>query len=197
MNRFTLASALALAGSLLSAPAEAKYTVVTHGGPALAAGGITVNPAEDWNRDSRKPIKKGEVWTLDGPSLNALYFVSGLAAGETLYRDADKKNRPLPKMNGSMLLTDIPEFFESSARVALNTSLFEVSNVAPVKLGGHDAVRFSYRYAVQGSSLIRNGVAQGTLIKGQLYLIDFAAPSLFYYERDAPKAEAIMASARL
>jgi len=57
-----------------------------------------VTPSEDWNRNTDRPIKKGEVWTLDGAVLNELYFVSGLAAGETLFRDLDKKENPLPKL---------------------------------------------------------------------------------------------------
>lgn len=191
---------IGLAGLLFVAtatPAAAKWSLVTGGSNAKAAGTISVTPGEEWNRNSKKPIKKGEVWTLDGVNLNELYFVSALAPGETLFKDIDKKNRPLPKLSASAVLTDIPEFFESSARISLNTSLFEITNIGPTKLGGNDAVKFTYNYSVTGESLTRKGVAVGTLVRGQLYLINFAAPSIHFYDRDAPKAEAIMASARI
>jgi hypothetical protein len=197
MKRLTITFSAALIALSASTPALAKFTLAPKGHSVLAAKGITVTPGEDWNSDSRRPIKKGEVWTLDGSSLNELYFVSGLAAGETIFRDIDKKRRPLPKMAANMGLTDIPDFFESSARIALNTSLFEVSNVSPTKLSGQNGIKFSYRYAVQGAALVRNGVATATLVKGQLYLINFVAPNTYYFERDAPKAEVIMASAKL
>jgi hypothetical protein len=195
--RHRLIAAAALA-ALPLAPATAGWKLAAGGTAiAVAKSTMTVTPGEHWSKNSYRPIKKSEVWTIDGLTLNELYFVSGLAAGEPLFREFDKKNNPLPKMNAAMLLTDVPEFFESSARIAMNTSLFEVTSVAPAKLGGHDAVKFSYRYSSQGSTLMRQGVATGTVVKGQLYLINFAAPSIHYFARDAAKAEAIMASARI
>ena len=186
-----------LAAAFAAAPAISGYAVVAHGTAVPAAVGFTVTAGEDWNRDSRKPMKKAETWTLDGPSLNELTFVAGLAPGETLFREIDKKNQPLPKLAANATLTDIPEFFESSTRIARKTSLFAIDNVAPAKLGGNPGIRFTYHYAVQGAPLVRNGVATATLVKGQLYLIHFAAPNLYYYDRDAPRVEAIMASAKL
>ena len=196
MKRQILACGAAVLLAFAGSPAQAGYSLVSHDG-AVTAGAFTVRAGEDWNRDSRHPVKKGEVWTLDGPSLNELYFVSGLAAGETLFRDLHKKDQPLPKMAANMALTDIPEFYESSVRLALNTSLFEIGSVAPDKIDGHDGVRFTYRYVVQGAPLVRQGVAVATLVKGQLYLISFAAPKTFYFDRDAPRALAIMASAKI
>lgn len=187
--------------ALIGLPAEAAlagWKTAPHGAAtAVAAGALTVTPSDDWNRNSRRPIKKSEVWTLDGETLNELYFVSGLIPGETLFRDADKKNRPLPKLGTSMVLTDLPEFFESSARIALNTSLFELTKVEPTRFGGRDGVKFSYRYSVQGEPLIRRGVASATLIGNQLSLINFSAPEVYYFDRDRPKVEAIMASAKI
>lgn len=193
----TLFAAAALAVLPLT-PALAGWKLAPGGAPvAVAKGTLTVTPGEHWSKSSYRPIKKSEVWTIDGLTLNELYFVSGLAAGEPLFREFDKKNNPLPKMNAAMQLTDVPEFFESSARIAMNTSLFEVTSVAPAKLGGYDAVKFSYRYSSQGSTLMRQGMATGTVVKGQLYLINFAAPAIHYFARDTAKAEAIMASARI
>lgn len=197
MKRGALVGLAGLVLMTIATPALAKWNLVASGSNSKAAAAFTVTPGEDWNRNSRKPIKKGEVWTLDGVNLNELYFVAGLIPGETLFKDIDKKNRPLPKFGTGMVLTDIPEFFESSARITLNTSLFEITGVNPTKVGSHDAVKFTYNYAVTGESLTRKGVAVGTLVRGQLYLINFVAPSIHFYDRDAPKAEAIMASARL
>lgn len=198
MKRFhTLVAALVIA-ALPAAPAFAGWKIAAHGvSTAVAKGTLKVTPGEDWNRSSSRPIKKSEVWTLDGSTLNELYFVSGLAAGETLLRDVDKRNRPLPKMNGSMQLTDIPEFFESSWRVALGTTLFEMGAMEPARLGGRDAVKFAYTYSVQGETMLRKGVAVGTIVDRQLHLINFVAPSIHFFDRDAPKAEAVFASARL
>lgn len=164
---------------------------------AVAKSSLTVTPGEPWNRWTVKPIPKGEVWTLDGVGLNELYFVSALAPGETLFRDNRKKDRPLPKLAASAQLTDLPELFESSKRIVMDTSMFELTGSEPARLDGQPAIRFTYRYAVEGSPLVRKGLAIATLTRGQLTLIAFAAPELFFFDRDRAKVDAIMASARL
>lgn len=197
MKKVRLAAAALLLAALPATPALAGWSLAANGvSTAVARGTLTVTPGQDWNRNSARPIKKGEVWTLDGVALNELYFVSGLAAGEVLYREVDKKNRPLPKWSASMQLTDIPEFLESSNRVVLGTSVFQVTGMEPMQLGGHEGVKFTFEYAVEGTSLIRRGVAAGSIVNGQLFLISFTAPSIHYFDRDRASVEAIMASAR-
>jgi hypothetical protein len=188
---------LAVAG-LLAAPAMAGWKIMPKGTPvAVAKSNMTVTPADDWNRWSSRPSKKGEIWTLDGTSLNELSFFAQIASGEALYRERDKKNLPLPKFKSDMLPTDLVELFEASNRIVLQTSLFEVSNVEPTKISGKDAVRFSYRYVVQGDELARNGEAVAANIGGKLYLINFVAPSIHYYERDVPKFRALVNSIKI
>lgn len=192
---------IALALALVTVPATqalAGWKLVSPAKPtAIGKSSLNVTAGEEWNRNTYRPIKKSELWTLDGLGLNELYFVTGLIAGEPLYRELDKKNKPLPKLGKSMQLTDIPDFVESSQRVALNTSLFQLTGTEPVKFAGTDGVRFTYEYAVQGNPMKYKGVAQAALVKGQLYLITFTAPAIHFYDRDRVRAEAIMASAKL
>lgn len=192
---------LALAAALLvapAAPALAGWKLAAAGQPvAVAKSTLKVTPGEEWNKGSFRPVKKSEVWTIDGAQLNELYFVSGLIGGETMFRDMKKKDAPLPKFAATMGLTDIPEFVESSYRTNFGTSMFTMINVEPAKVAGHDGVKFTYEYAVEGSKLIRKGIAAGTVVNKQLYLITFTAPKTFYFDRDRPKVEAIIASAQL
>jgi hypothetical protein len=179
-------------------PALASWKLVEAGAPtAVAKSSLKVTADQAWNRWSIHPIKKAEIWTLDGTNLNELYFVSGLAAGETLYRDAKKKDQPLPTLGSSVQLTDIPDFVESSTRVALNTSVFTMKEVRPTTFAGHAGVRFAYEFAVEGSPLLRKGLGAGAIVDGKLQLIVYTAPAVYFFDRDAPKVEAIIASARL
>lgn len=198
MKKFAFALAAVALAAAPAAPALAGWKLVEQGKPvAVAKSTLKVTPGEAWNRGSLRPIKTSEIWTLDGVNLNELYFVTGLAAGGTLYRDTKKKDQPLPKFKAGMELTEIPEFVESSTRLALSTSVFEMTEVQPTTFAGQAGVRFSYQYAVEGSSLKRRGLGVGTVVGGKLHLITFTAPSLYFFERDLAKVEAIIASATI
>ncbi len=197
MRVFIAAATLALA-SLSAAPAHAGWRLIDDNeAVSVAKGKIEVTPGEEWNRWTYRPVGRSEVWTLDGVSLNELYFVSRLQDGKTIFTDANRKERPLPTFSASMLLTDIPDFYESSSRLALNTSVFEITGIEASSLAGHNAVRFTFEYAVEGSPLRRKGLAVASIFDEELHLISFTAPELFYFDRDLPKVERIIASATL
>ncbi len=181
-----------------AAPALAGWKLITQNEEVkVAKSDMRVTPGEDWNRWTSRPVKQGETWTKDGLNLNELYFVSGLPAGKTLYKDRQKKDRPLPQLSANLDLTEIPEFYESSTRLVLGTSVFEMTSIEPATLGGHDAVKFSFDYAVEGSPLKRKGMAVGTMVKGKLHLIAFLAPATYFFDRDKDEVEAMMANATL
>lgn len=195
MKKLTATLLAATLVAVPAAPALAGWKLIDQDERVkVAKSTMHVTPGEDWNRWSHRPIKRSEVWTLDGTNLNEVYFVSGLEPGQTLYRDRKKKEQPLPTFSASMELTDIPDFVESSTRLALNTSVFEMTGVEPSTLGGHPAVRFTYEYAVEGSALQRKGLGVGTVVDGNLHLVTFAAPEIYFFDRDLPKVEAIIAS---
>ena len=177
------------------APAVAGWKLIEAQTPvAIGKSTMQVTPGQKWNRWSARPVKQSEIWTRDGVNLNELYFVTGLPAGMTLYKNTQKKERPLPVLSKTLDLTEIPEFYESSTRLVLGTSVFEMTSVEPAKMGVHDAVKFEFTYAVEGSPLKRKGLAVGTMVKGQLYLISFLAPETHFFDRDRAEVETIMAS---
>lgn len=159
--------------------------------------GLSVTPPNDWNRLGTKIGRNAESWTLDGLSLNDLSFYAGIENGRTLFREVDKKNRPLPKFSSNMLLTDIVQMFEGSYRVASGTSLFSIGTVEPVSFAGHPGVRFSYSFVQQDEEVKRTGEATGAIIDGKLYLITFEAPSIYYFDRDIAAYHRVVESAKL
>lgn len=178
---------------LTAAPASAAWRKIEAAQPVtVAKSGLTVTPAGEWNRSTSRPIKDSEIWTLDGATLNEFYFIGELPDGKPMYRELDKKDNPLPKFASNMLPTDLVDFFETSTRSALGTSMFELSDVRPAKIGPHDAVRFDFSFAVQGDELLRKGVTVMGIIGGQLYLASFSAPAIYYYDRDYARAEKLL-----
>jgi hypothetical protein len=179
------AAMLAASAFLIAFPALAGWTEMPAGKPvAVAKSTMTVTPGQNWNRWSARPSQKGELWTIDGLSLNELSFFAAVSSGEPLYRELNKKDQPLPKFKSGMLPTDLVEFFEASNRIVLQSPLFTIDKVEPTKLSGNDAVRFSYHYAVEGDQLNRKGEGVAANINGKLYLVNFVAPEIHYYDRD-------------
>ncbi|MFD0946026.1 hypothetical protein ACFQ1E_06735 [Sphingomonas canadensis] len=191
----------AAAAALLLAPqsATAGWKAIAQGKPiAVAKTGLTVTaPSGVWNRWSLRPSKKSELWTKDGLALNELAFYSGVTSGEPIFREVDKKNSPLPKFNSKMLAPDVVALFEASNRIALKTSLFSVDSVEPAQFVGQPGVRFTFTYSVQNNDLVRKGEARAAVLRGQLYMITFIAPSIYYFDNGIADARAIMDSAVL
>lgn len=195
MKRFILLFAMLI--SALSAPAAAQWRLVEAGKPReVVSGAMVVTAPADWNRATNRPTKRTEIWTKDGTTLGELDFWLGVKQGEPLFKETSKKKAPLPKFDPAMLPTDLVEFFEDTARTVLGGSLFEVTHVVPATLAGQQGVEFEYRYT-GGDEVARRGLVRGAIIGGRLYLVNWDAPRLHYFDDHVDEVRAIMDSARL
>ena len=189
------AAALVLA---LSAPAIAGYKLMPAGAPEVVrSSALTVTPSIDWNRLGAKVGRNAEAWTLDGQSLNEITFYAGIADGQTLFKEVNKKNKPLPRFSARMLAPEVVQLFESTYRVAASTPLFSIDKVEPATFLGSQGFRFRYSFTVQDEEVRRTGEATGAVVDGKLYMIAFEAPTLHYFDRDVGAYEAVVASAKL
>ncbi len=175
--------------------AVADWTLIVPDKPVTVANStMKVTPKSVWNRWSSRPSSFGEIWTIDGASLNELTFFAKVTSGSTLYNEMDEANAPLPVFRKDMLPTDLVELFESSNRILLQSSVFNVDEAEPAKLSGHVAVRFRYSYASEADGLLRKGEGVAANIDGNLYLINFVAPQIHYFDRDVIKFRQIVDS---
>lgn len=186
-------------GLLASLSGCSDYALVPPGRPiAVAKSALTVTPPNAWNRNAGLgPGKRAENWTLDGPMLNDLTFYGGIADGEPLFREIDKRDAPLPRFRSTMLASDIAGLLETSYRVATGTTLFALEEMSPAPLAGQPGFSMRYRYTLPGDDVARRGAARGAVIGGRLFLITYEAPAIHYFERDLAAFEAVADSARL
>jgi hypothetical protein len=189
--------ALALVGSL-AAPAFANWVVM----PAdkdvkVAKGTITVKPGLDWNRSSMRPSRRSEAWTRDGINLNELTFFGGIEDGEPVLRQGWALAEKLPRFKKDMLPTDIAELFEATNRMVLDSAVFKLGKIEPAKLGTHDGVRFGYTYAAQNEDIERRGEATAAIVDGRLYLVNYVAPSLYYFDAYLPEVRKMVEGATI
>lgn len=195
MKRFMVWFALLCA--FAAAPAAAQWRLVEAAKPReVVNGALVVIPPDEWNRATGRPTKRTEIWTKDGTTLGELDFWLGVKPGEPLFKEQSKKKAPLPKFDPNMLPTDLVEFFEDTARTVLGGSLFEVNYVRPATLAGHPGVEFEHTFT-GGDEVARRGLVRGAIIGGRLYLINWDAPRLHYYDEHVDEVRAIMDSAKL
>lgn len=182
----TFIRTMTLAAALIAAPAFSNALIAPGPTAGIAKSRFSAAPASEWNRLSARASKKTETWTLDGPDLNRVMFFGGVAVGEPLFREVDKKRQPLPRVTANMLITDIPVLLETSYRSQGRVSTFNVDTVEPATVGGHKGVRFTYRY-VGTDDVERKGEAMGAVVASQLYLTTYEAPAIYFFDRDLAK----------
>lgn len=180
---------------MLSSPASAGWKLIP-AGQVANLDGISVSPPSEWNQASGRPGKRGRVWTRDGLALNALEFFAAVLPGQSLYKERDRKRNPMPKFSRSLLLPELAEFFERSFRASNYLTDFELLESSPQSFGGHGGLKVRYRYSLPNDELTRAGEARLAIIGGKLYVANFYAPRLHYFEAGLAEAQAIMDSAR-
>lgn len=194
MKRFVLA--IAAVSLACSSNAFAHKLIDANEEVSVAKSDLTLTPAIDWNRISRRPGNEAERWTLDGELLNDVLFFGELRDGDTLFKEVDRRNSPMPEFSSSMLLIDIPDFYQSSLRILKGHATFEVESVDPVEFLGQGAVRFEFK-TLGSDDIVRRGTAVATIIDGELYMMSYEAPEIFFYERNLVDFEQLVATATL
>lgn len=194
MNKVMVAAA---AVALAAGPAAA-YKLVTHGrAVAVAKSPMTVAPTIDWNRMQARPGRNAESWTLDGLSLNEVTFYGAIPDGQALFKEVDKKDKPLPRFAGTMLAPDVAQLFEQSYRLAGGSSLFSIDGIEPARFADNPGFRFTYSFTLQTDEVRRRGEATGGIVGGKLYMITFEAPAIHYYDHDLANYRALVTTARI
>jgi hypothetical protein len=161
----------------------------------VAKSSLAVTAAGTWNRSTRRPTSRSEVWTRHGLGLGEIDFFV-IPRGKPLFRERDKKKAPLPRFDPAMLPPDLVEWFRNTARIVTGGSLFETFDVRPATLAGYPGVAFGYSYTTVDDNLERLGLARAAVIGGTLYLITFDAPKLHYFDASVADVRATMDSAR-
>jgi len=191
----TLIAVSVAANAAIAAHANSLVAPGAHTG--IANSKLSANSQGEWNRLSRVDGKNVEVWTLDGDALNKVSFYGGIANGMPLLREPDKKRHPLPKVSGTMLMTDIPALLETTYRSLGIVNQMEIGEQSPAILGGRKAIRFTYTLTRAADQVRRKGEGIGTLVDGKLYLVTYEAPALHFFDKDIERYRQLAASLAL
>jgi len=176
------------------------YTLVRVHRVDVGDGGMSVVAPRPWNERRRSilfdDVREVEDWTLNGPLLDGISFVSGMKSGHYLIRQRRTADQQVPKFRGDMTPPEIAAMLESLYRVRGGAVDFKTLSLQPRAFLGANGFQLDYEH-LDSDELWRKGRAVGAVINGRLYLILLDAARSHYYNATLPDFEAIVASAQL
>ena len=161
---------------------------------------LSVSAPRPWNRHRPvlfEDIREVEDWTLNGPLLDGISFVTGLPNGKALIHQRRSENQQVPPFRSNMTAPEIAEMLESLYRVRGGAVDFRTLSLKPRPfLGAANGFQLDYEH-LDDDELWRRGRAVGAVVNGKLYMIVLDAARSHYYDAALPDFEALVASAQL
>jgi hypothetical protein len=161
-------------------------------------GQMSVVAPRPYNRHRRvlfSDVSDVEDWTLNGPILDGISFVSGMKNNKELIRQHRTANQQVPRFRSDMTAPEIAAMLESLYRVKGGAVDLKTLSLQPRQFLGANGFQWDYEHLDQ-DELWRRGRAVGAVIDGKLYMILFDAARSHYYAAGLPDFEAIVASAQ-
>jgi hypothetical protein len=175
------------------------YSVVRVRRVNVGDDSLSVAPPRPWNRHRPilfEDIRAVEDWTLNGPLLDGMSFVTGLRDGKSLIRQRRTASQQVPIFRSNMTPPEIAAMIESLYRVRGGAVDFRTVSLQPRPFLGTNGFQLDYEH-LDDDELWRRGRAVGTVINGELYLILLDAAKSHYFDATLPDFEAVVASAQL
>lgn len=163
---------------------------------------LSVKLPEAWNKltaiGSQQPF---ETWTQEGAALDQLRFWAGVRPGSALMAlprggvPFGQKAPRVPTFGEGMTPDQLVSLFE--LMYSADGSRFTATRVEPATFAGEKGVRFEFTLVRKRDDLLMNGAGWVVVRNNELFAATFVAPQLAYWRKLAPKAEAVVASARI
>jgi hypothetical protein len=162
-------------------------------------GNMSVVPPKPYNRRRAvlfDDIPAVEDWTLNGPLLDGITFITGLRSGHFMVRQRRSTDQQVPKFRADMTPPEIAAMLESLYRVRGGAVDFHTLSIQPRPFLDTNGFQFDYEH-LDDDELWRKGRVVGAVVNGELYLVMFDAARSHYYDAGISDFEAIVASAHL
>jgi hypothetical protein len=196
-----LASAVALSAcsTLGGESGFSEYTAVSVHRVLVGDDSMSVVPPRPWNRHRHivfGDVREVDDWTLNGPVLDEVSFVSGLKDNRALIRQRWSANQQVPRFRSNMTPPEIATMLESLYRVRGGAVDFKTLSLAPRPFLGTTGFQLDYEH-LDSDEVWRKGRAVGAVINGRLYMISLDAAKSHYFGTTLSDFESIVDSARL
>jgi hypothetical protein len=191
---------LAACGTLGEGTDIGLYTLVRSKPTNVGNGSVTVVPPRPWNKQRRffffDSVRWVEDWTLNGPYLDGITFVTALPSGQYLIRQRKSDERQVPKFRSDMTAPEVAAMLETAFRVRGGAVDFRTLGLQPRQFLGYPGFQFDFEH-LDNDELWRKGRAVGAVVDGRLYLILFDETRSHYYGNALPDFEVMANNARI
>jgi hypothetical protein len=175
------------------------YSLIRARSVSVGDGSMAVTPPREWNRVSTTwaidDIRAVEDWTLNGPYLDSMSFVTGLKSGRYIIRQLRREAQQVPKFRSDMTAPEITAMLESFYRVKAGTVDLRTTSLKPRTLMGYPGFQWDFDHLDQ-DEVWRRGRTVGAVIGDRLYLILLDATRMHYFDNAQGDFEAVVNSAR-
>jgi hypothetical protein len=196
------AAALALPGCSSVGGGEygySDYSLIRVQRVSVGDGRMTVAAPRPWNRHRPiffEDVRAVEDWTLNGPLLDGMSFVTGLRNNKSLIRQRRSTSQQVPLFRSNMTAPEIAAMIESLYRVRGGAVDFKTLSLQPRPFLGTNGFQLDYEH-LDEDELWRRGRVVGAVVNGELYLILLDAAKSHYWDATLPDFEAVVSSAQL
>lgn len=186
MKRLVMKRFLILLGFLPLLGACTQYSLIEPERVEIG-GAYSVDSQISW---SKQVVGKTEIWTVDGPGLEAVQFFKGLEDGDTLYKPLPDED--LPVFESDMRASEVMEFVVDSLS-RRGAAGIEASGLRPETFGSVPGYRFDLTFQTTDGLMMR-GMAFGAVIEEELQLILYTGTRTYYFDRYEDRVEDLFAS---
>ena len=126
-----------------------SYSAVNVHRVRVGNGNMSVVPPRPWNRHRAilfEDIPAVEDWTLDGPLLDGITFITGLKSGHFMVRQRRTTDQQVPKFRADMTPPEIAAMLESLYRVRGGAVDFRTISIQPRPFLGTNGFQFDYEH---------------------------------------------------
>ncbi len=175
---------------LATLAACAQYSLVEAKKQKIGSA-YTVEAQIAWNKHSEGKV---ELWTVDGPALEAVRFFKGLDDGDSLFKrprgSGAKVKYPIYKTG--MTPNDVMELtVDSIARAGAGE--VQASRLRPAQFGSVPGFRFELTF-LSKDGLEMQGSAAGAVLEDKLHLILYTGARIHYYPKYRDHVEQLLDS---
>jgi len=148
-----------------------------------------------WNHVTGPGIGPAQTWTMEGLPIDQLRIYAGIKEGEPVHQPDPSGKRKNFSFRAGMQPEDIVAMFEGM--MTRDGSVFRLTKLEPMSFGGQKGFRFEFSLTRKVDGVELAGVGFGTVAKGELYAMLYAAPQLGFFARHQRSVEQMARSARL